>query len=61
MSNMINDTNTVEYAVILEGVTVYKSVNRLVAENFKNNLPLDERNKANIIPVTQTGQQVLLG
>lgn len=58
---MINDTNTVEYAVILEGVTVYKSVNRLVAENFKNNLPLDERNKANIIPVTQTGQQVLLG
>ena len=60
-NKVLTGDNQIEYAVLIEGVTVYKSSNKLVAENYRNNLPEDERAKAKVIPLLENGKQVLLG
>lgn len=60
-NKLLTGDNAIEYAVLVEGVTVYRSSNKLVAENYRNNLPESDRLKASVIPLTNTGKQVLLG
>ena len=60
MTDVLLGITQIEYAVLLEGKEIFKSSAKLVAENYKNNLPLDERTKATVVP-TAGGKQVLLG
>ena len=60
-NTLLTGDNNIEYAVLVEGVTVYKSSNKLVAENYRNNLPESDRLKAKILPITNEGKQILLG
>ncbi|MDF2435393.1 MAG: hypothetical protein JWP44_5024 [Mucilaginibacter sp.] len=62
MNNLLNDNvNTVEYAVMVDGKVLFKSSAKVLAENYRNNLPENDKAKASINPVTKDDKQILFG
>lgn len=53
--------NTVKYGVFVDGKMIYSSAVQLMAENFRNTLPEDQRADAQVKPVTTSGKEILLG
>ena len=58
---LTDDVNAVQYGVMLNGKVVFKSANRILAENYMANLSENERAAASILPLTTTGKQILFG
>lgn len=67
---LLNDSNvSVDYAVMVDGKIIFKTsssgsgtvAKQIVAENYKEQLPEDVRARAVVVPVTNTGKQVLFG
>lgn len=59
---MILENKEVRYDVVLNGAVIKKSCrNRSIAENFVDSLDEESRLEAQIIPVSEKGQQILLG
>lgn len=56
-----DDINKIQYAVILDGVILYKSSVQSLAENYKDNLTPEARAKAIVEAVTPEGKQILFG
>ena len=61
MQATINGNDTVKYCVVVEGKTVSESVTRFLAEQFVASLPSEQRIKAQVITMTNEGQQLLFG
>lgn len=60
MSNIIENTVS-KYRVVVDGVPLYEAVEYTAATAYIANLLPDTRAKAQIITITESGQQVLLG
>ena len=59
---ILNDNTTVWYVVKVDGREITKRTeSKMIAEQALANLPEDTRNAAQVVPVTASGQQVLLG
>lgn len=62
MSQMLHEVDEVKYVVKVNGVTVsVPFTSRMIAEQHIANLPADQQPIAEVVPVTENGQQVLLG
>jgi len=61
MNNMLKETQTVKYRVQVNGVTLNESLSQGLAEQFIATLLPEQRSNAVIIPVTESGAQILLG
>ena len=61
MENMIKETQTVKYRVVVNGVTLNESLSQSLAEQFIASLLPEQRNNAVIVPITESGSQILLG
>lgn len=61
MSNLINETQTIKYRVQVDGIVLNESLSKSLAEQFVSSLLPDQRSKAVILPITESGSQVLLG
>lgn len=61
--NMITDNiNATFYVVKVNGANVSTPfTERMMAEMAKNNLPEEQKHLAEVVPVTSSGQQILLG
>lgn len=57
----LSENETIKYRVVYDGSTLLEAVPRMVAEQFVANLAKNVRENVIIIPVTDGGQQVLLG
>lgn len=55
------NTTTQRYDVKIDGVICKKGVIKPVAENYIATLDTDLQSKATIIPVTDTGEEILFG
>lgn len=58
---LINETQSLRYRVVVENKTLHESASQLSADNFIASLTLEQQAKARIVPITENGQQVLLG
>ena len=61
MNNLINETPTVKYRVILAGQVLKEAPSQMLAEQFIMTLSEEQRAKAQVVPVTEGGQQLLFG
>ena len=62
MDNMINETEKLMYAIKIDGQPAgmpYPS--KMIAEQAFAQLPQDVKERAKIVPVTEGGQELLLG
>lgn len=60
MSQYLNE-NSVKYKVVVGGRTLTEGVSRTQAEILVSNLSEQDRTIASVIPITDNGNQVLLG
>ncbi len=60
MSQYLNE-NGVKYKVVVGGRTLTEGVSRTQAEILVSNLSEQDRTIASVIPITDNGNQVLLG
>lgn len=59
---LANDQNQVMYVIKVNGVVVSaKFTDRMMAEAQKMQLPAESQAVAHIVPITEGGQQVLMG
>lgn len=59
---MINETETeMKFVIKVNGQVRTKPLLRTLAETALQNLPEEERSVAEIVPVTPSGQELLLG
>lgn len=56
----MNLTETQQYAVMIDGKIIFKA-SQAIAENYKANLPENQRTRAAIVPVTGDNKQILFG
>lgn len=61
MNDTILEAETVKYQVVLNGSVLHGPTSKGLAENFVMSLTEEQRNNVQIIPVTDNGQQILLG
>lgn len=61
MNKLINETQQLRYRVVLDGKILHESVNQNLASNFVSTLTIEQQQKAQIVPITENGHQVLLG
>jgi hypothetical protein len=61
MNNQIIENEVVKYRVVLEGATLKDSVTKQIAENFVGGLDADTQSKVKIVPINESGQQLLFG
>ena len=62
MNQMLHEVDEVKYVVKVNGQTVsipFSSI--MLAEQHISSLPVDQQPIAEVIPVTNSGQQLLLG
>lgn len=57
----INETETITYRVVHGKDILLESVSKTIAENFVSKLDKTVQEKAQILPVTGDGKQILLG
>lgn len=57
----LSEHEIIKYRVVYAGNVLLESVPRAVAEQFIANLAKNVQENAQIVPVTDNGQQVLLG
>ena len=59
---LINDNlNKTQYALKLDGKIMYKNSQLALVENFRETLPIDVKERANIVPVTSDNKEILFG
>jgi hypothetical protein len=61
MDNLISEEETVKYQVKLNGQILNEAPSKLLAEQFITTLAKEQQQQAVIVPVTESGQQVLFG
>ncbi len=62
MNQMLHEVDEVKYVVRVKGTIVsIQFASQMVAEQHIANLPLDQQMIAEVVPVTGTGQELLLG
>ena len=59
--NILNENPIVKYRVEVDGNVLNESLNKALAEQFVSTLLPEQRNRAIIVPITETGAQVLFG
>lgn len=57
--NLINENEKVKYRVVVNGQVIAERESQHLAESFVSGLLPEEQQKARIIPVTESGQQLL--
>ena len=61
MTNQMLENTTIKYGVILNGQQVAVKVTQQLAEQFISTLDQSQQQNASIVPISEGGQQVLLG
>lgn len=61
MQTLISEEQTVKYQVKLHGQVLTEAPSKQLAEQFVMTLGQDQQREAVVVPVTEGGQQVLLG
>lgn len=61
MNKPINENPTVKYRVVLNGQVLQEAPSQMLAEQFIMTLSEEQRAKAQVVPITEGGQQVLFG
>lgn len=57
--NLIKNDETVRYCVKLDGSILSEHSDKMLAEHFLTTLLPEQRLKAEIVPITKNGQQIL--
>lgn len=60
-ANVIGEEERVKYRVVVEGQTLTETASKPSAENFVSTLSPEQQKKAQIVPITESGHQLLLG
>lgn len=61
MKTLISEEQTVKYQVKLKGQVLTEAPSQVLAEQFIMTLAKEQQSEAIVVPVTEGGQQVLLG
>jgi len=61
MSKIINENQQIKFRVVCSGNVLLETVSRSVAEQFVSTLTESTQKNVQIVPLTNSGAQVLLG
>lgn len=61
MSTQLTETETVTYQVIVNGAVLNESASVQLAKSFVLQLTPEQRAVAQIVPIVESGKQILLG
>lgn len=61
MNTLISEEQTVKYQVKLNGTILTEAPSQILAEQFIMTLAKKQQSEAVVVPVTESGQQILLG
>ena len=60
-NNIISENTTIKFRVVVDGITLYEAASREAISSYIANLIPETRAKAQVVPITESGQQILLG
>ena len=61
MTNLISEEQTVKYQVKLNGQVLTEAPSEALAQQFIMSLGEEQRKQAVVVPITESGHQILLG
>jgi hypothetical protein len=59
MSDRILESESIKYKVTLNGQTLTEAQSKNLAENFVSTLTAEQQKNVKIVPITESGQQLL--